>query len=116
MNDKKKFAVKFCIVIILIFFLLLIMTILYYNNKIASITKEEQNLAIEVSSLNLAERLSQEEKYGVYVGSTGRFEKKNNERIKIIDVVYFFKDDKIKASVDVDNREVVSVTKIETGE
>ena len=116
MNDKKNIVALLLIVIVIVFFVFVANQAIAYWSKTASITTEEQNMAVEIATVGLAQELSSIPTYKVYVPAVGRYEKNTNQKIKIIDVFYFFENKEVKASVDITNRFLRQVVWTETME
>ena len=117
MNDKKNHGKEhgivfwFCLAISILFFMIILTELVYNYATIASITKQQQNMAIEISSLTLADELSSVPEYSVYVAATGHFKKIGHEKITTIDVVYLFPAYQLQAVVDIDHKKIIEVVR-----
>ena len=80
------------------------------NKVVAPITKSEQQNAISIAELYLAQDLHIAE-YKIFVGKTGKYFYTDQGRKKVIEVTFSFGDKTISALVDVSDNTVVQVSR-----
>ena len=115
MNDKKNSTQRIAIVLTALFFLAMGIEAAYYYSTVASLTVQGQRDAIRISSLHLARELSQAPSYSVYIGATGRFAHRNDDKIIVVDVYYLFTTYTIITTVDITNQEVIETIQRKSG-
>ena len=93
-------------IVVVIFLLTLIVQAVHYSSIIAPISTNEQKEAIYLSTMALSGIVSEHDSYSVFVSKNGRYYSKD----RIIDVWYTFLDHQIRVSVNIDKRQIHSIT------